>query len=549
MRASRLQFTHFPAFARYILNNRLEAYVQQQLEVARREKIPLLKFFAHLNDEQLLEFGTVTAKEFLSAFESNNMEAFIEHSVHNWVNNQLPMLSREQVIAEDITSISLMRRKTLRHFLRDYTTDPALTDALLDELDGYIAETETRSFNTYLMLQHEAMQQMNESLRASNADLAETQLIARLGSYEWYMGREASKMSDTMRELFSLEGGSTIDDYMQCVHPDDRSKIKKALDDAFADPHGHYECEYRFIKNGVEKVLLSRGVVTFNNSEPVKLKGTVMDVTDRHLMVNKLQASEAKMLELNRYLEQKNTELQKKNKELETLNFAVSHDLQEPLRKIQVFSSMLRNNREPDIETIRANVEKIHFAATRLRQLINDLFTFSLLDSSSDESSRQTDLNETLRDVISDYQLLIAEKDVQVTADPLPTIAVRPSLAYQLLQNLLSNSIKYAADNRPPEVHISYKLVKCSAIPDRKCGSPDDMYHAISITDNGIGIDEKYHDTIFRLFQRLHNRRDYSGTGIGLAMCLKIMDFYHGFITVSSKLGVGSTFTAYFPAS
>ncbi|MBV9989409.1 MAG: PAS domain-containing protein [Chitinophagaceae bacterium] len=547
MPAVRLHFTYLPSYARFIREQKLDAFVRRQLQIAREQEIPLLRFFNHFSEEELVNFGKTSAAEFLLAIESNSMEAYMERSVQSWVNNQLPMLSREQIVAEDITSISLMRRRTFRSFVQDYTADLNLIASIMDEFDGYIAEFEARSFNTYLALQNEEINKINETLRKSNTALEEVQTLARLGSFEWYMGRSESILSPMMRQIFGLEGRGTLAEFFRWVHPDDREKVKAALEQAYNDPNGIYECEYRYQKDGPEKVLLSRGVVSFENGQPAKIKGTVMDITDRHRMITRLQESEAKLGELNRFLGQKNDELQRKNQELESFNYAISHDLQEPLRKIQVFCSILKDAPQREPESQRTTIEKIHMAATRLRKLIDDLFSFSFILTEDKDAGEQADANAILQDVINDYQLIIADKKAVIHAGQLPVLQARPTLVYQLLQNLLSNAIKYGKAGIPPEIDIRYEKVNGEDIRGVKA-DPGQQYHAISISDNGIGIEAKYNEKIFSLFQRLHNRREYSGTGIGLAMCRKIMDYYQGFITVNSSLNNGAVFTVYFPA-
>jgi light-regulated signal transduction histidine kinase (bacteriophytochrome) len=231
--------------------------------------------------------------------------------------------------------------------------------------------------------------------------------------------------------------------------------------------------------------------------------------------------------ERNRALVQQAEDLARSNQELEQFAYVSSHDLQEPLRKITTYAQLLeekyRDNLEPETKKF---IENIGVSVARMRNLINALLTYSRLDK-SDQKSEPIDLNQIVREVMSDMESVIAEKKVTIVRDPLPTVQWNAFHAQQIFQNLLGNAVKFQGAE-PPLVLIS-------------CVTQEQEW-LLSVRDNGIGIDKQYSDQIFKVFQRLHPRHVYPGTGIGLAICKKIVEQRKGRIWVESETGKGSTF-------
>ncbi|HEX8700519.1 MAG TPA: ATP-binding protein [Myxococcaceae bacterium] len=234
-------------------------------------------------------------------------------------------------------------------------------------------------------------------------------------------------------------------------------------------------------------------------------------------------------------LEQSLRKLEQSNRELESFASVASHDLQEPLRKIQSFGERLKSSTEGVLSPeARDYLERMQSAATRMRRLIDDLLAFSRVSSQA-KPFTLVDLSLVAREVMGDLEVAIEQAGASVTVGALPTLKADPTQMRQLLQNLLSNALKFRKDGVSP--HISVMGTVDAAA--RRC--------ELKVEDNGIGFDEKYLDRLFNLFQRLHGQNKYAGTGIGLAICRKIVERHGGTLTARSAPGQGSTFLIHLP--
>lgn len=259
--------------------------------------------------------------------------------------------------------------------------------------------------------------------------------------------------------------------------------------------------------------------------------------------VNERKISEEKVRQLNHKLLENIADLESANKDLERFAFMASHDLQEPLRKIRMFSDRLFTKyRDVFHEDIKM-VTRIQQAAERMQSLIIDILAFSKI--SNDKSAFVvTDLNLVVKELLVEMDEEIKEADASVTIDSLPTLAVGPSLIRPLFQNLISNALKYRRLDVPAKIRIYTEIT--TGINDRTKNLVN-KYFRIFIEDNGIGFDQKYAEEIFGMFRRLHHNGQYAGTGVGLALCKKITELHCGFITARSKLNEGSTFIVSLP--
>jgi PAS domain S-box-containing protein len=241
-------------------------------------------------------------------------------------------------------------------------------------------------------------------------------------------------------------------------------------------------------------------------------------------------------------LDLKNKTLERLNSELSSFSYIASHDLKEPLRKILTFAAKIRTS-GISAET-STYIDKIMQSGMRMQNLIHDLLAYS--EITNDESSFQrVDLNDTLKAVKNDLEVVIQEKNAVIKSKKLPIVNGIPHQLSQMFFNLLSNSIKFSKAEVPPEISIDCRVIKG---PDISETNPNDnRYYHLEIKDNGIGFEEEFSRKIFEAFQRLHAKSEFSGTGIGLAIVKKVVENHNGVIDATSAPGIGSTFNVYLP--
>jgi signal transduction histidine kinase len=277
---------------------------------------------------------------------------------------------------------------------------------------------------------------------------------------------------------------------------------------------------------------------------------TVRDIRERRSNQEKLQAAhdrlEERVIERTAELNELNTELNRSNRELQDFAFVASHDLQEPLRKIQAFGDRLKTRHGPGLNDEALDyLSRMHGAAERMHTLINDLLTFSRVTTKA-QPFVPTDLNEITRDVLNDLEVRLQDSGGRVEVGDLPIIDADALQMRQLFQNLIGNAVKFHRPDVPPIIRIHGTVFENS---DSGEANGESRELTLTFNDNGIGFDEKYLDRIFTPFQRLHGRNEYEGTGIGLAVCRKIVERHGGTLTARSTPGEGSTFIAVLPVN
>lgn len=284
------------------------------------------------------------------------------------------------------------------------------------------------------------------------------------------------------------------------------------------------------------------------------LQAKVMVFAELYKKNLELQIKEEETKRLNKELaeqyaamEKQANDLQVKNRELDAFTYISSHDLQEPLRKIQTFANLIMSS---DYENLSDNgkqkFQRILYSANRMRQLIHSLLTFSRTNI-TDRQFENVNLNSVIEDLKEVLSENINEKKVTIETNlQQEEVCIIPFQFTQLMQNLISNAIKFAQSDVPPLIKIKTKITKGTDIDDENSNKNENYCH-IMIEDNGIGFDPKFSDKIFDVFQKLHDRDTYEGTGIGLAIVKKIVENHNGFIKASGQPMKGAKFDIYLP--
>ncbi len=375
----------------------------------------------------------------------------------------------------------------------------------------------------------------NKRLLISSGLIAESESIGNFSTWQWDLDADKIDYSDNQFRLLGFEPNSFVpskETLLKYVHQDDKEAVAKSIDEIIENkkvPFIYYKIvrpdfEVRYFKTAGKLVIDAQGSKI--------LLGINFDITDEHL--------------LNIELQERNKELEKSNKELASFNHVASHDLQEPLRKIQTFISRV-SDADKDVmsESGKNYITKIESSAKRMRVLIDDLLLFSRTNTTKKEFLKMN-LNELLDNAESELAEVIEEKKAVIKSNKLPKLSVIPYQIEQLFINLIGNSLKYSRPGVEPEISITSEKVSACDYPEILEQSVK-KFHKITFTDNGMGFDPQFKETIFVLFQRLHSKTEYPGTGIGLAICKKIVENHKGHITANSTMGEGSVFTVFLP--
>lgn len=344
------------------------------------------------------------------------------------------------------------------------------------------------------------------------------------GHYEYVSPSVKRILGYTPQDLEGL----TPFDYM---HPEDTERLQSAEGNELFCISPTDKVTYRMRTSEDTYIWLETSTKVISGADGAvdKLLTSSREVSDR-------VRAERAMSRTNRALEQRNRELQ-------DFAYVASHDLQEPLRKIRAFADLLIEDFNDALDdTGRYYLERMQDGAKRMSQLISDLLDYSRVTTRA-QPFEPVDLNKVMHHVISDLELRISDAEASIDVDDLPTIEGDETQIRQLLQNLVGNALKFYREDARPVVRVEAEVLAPARLPEDVQGQSV----RIRVIDNGIGFDEKYLDRIFTPFQRLHNRSAYAGTGMGLAICRRIVERHDGQLAAESVPGEGSTFTITLP--
>ncbi|TLF47090.1 sensor histidine kinase [Maribacter aurantiacus] len=373
-------------------------------------------------------------------------------------------------------------------------------------------------------------------LEIQNKLLLKAEYVASTGSFRWDLTNGTLSLSENVYKLLGYDApfaaNPTLDTILKFVHEKDMIWVRSIIAKT-QETKERIDITFK-VKTRTREV---KYINTIGEYYPTQnnwyMVGVFKDVT--------------RQIEHESLLQAKNAELKKINSDLEAFNRIASHDLQEPLRKIQMFISRLNvEERERMGPRSQNYLEKITSSTERMRNLISNLLSYSRIEDVEDKPTK-IDLNEILTNVLEDLGERICETNASIKADKLPEINGVQFQMEQLFSNLIGNSLKYMAAETVPVVAIKHSSITVDAlnqIPKLTAGT----YHKLEFIDNGIGFDDQYGERIFEIFQRLHGKNEYSGTGLGLAICKKIVEAHNGIITATSKNTEGAVFTVYLPS-
>ncbi len=332
--------------------------------------------------------------------------------------------------------------------------------------------------------------------------------------------------------------------WLQLVHPDDLEISQKAWANSIKSGH-EFLMEHRFRNSvGQYRWQLSRAVPQNDERGDIQMwVGTGTDIEEQKTFMTEL---EKQVRERTGELAENIAELAKMNKELQSFAYISSHDLQEPLRKIQTFASWIVEKEQHNLSvTGRDYFIRMQASALRMQTLIDDLLAYSRTRS-GDRNFEATRIDIIVEEVKSDFKEELKQKNATIEASGLSEVHMIRFQFRQLLQNLVSNAIKFANPDRPLVIKIKNEIGKGHTFDNKKLSKDRDYCH-IRFSDNGIGFEQQFSEKIFELFQRLHAKQDYNGTGIGLAIVKKIVENHDGFITATGELNTGAIFDIFIP--
>lgn len=467
----------------------------------------------------------------------SNFESFSKH-IHPEDQEKVTLASHEMFYNERMSSYryrAYRKNGELRHFQVDGKSVITEND---EKVVLGITTDITQQLKDQLALEdfNHKLTEQNKVLIVANETFGEAEKIGRFGTWQWMIKEDRFNFSDNFIRLFGFEPEvftGNLNLFLNAVHPEDQKSVRLRITKMYELEEGRTFI-MRILRADNEEL---RYLSVTSRLTKDELNGDYFliiasDVTEEFLDKKNIQ--------------EQNRILAANNKELQAFNYVASHDLQEPLRKIETFISRLREKDFDNLsQTGQKYFERIQFSAGRMRKLIDDLLQFSR-SAKVENAFENADLNILFHNAEESINVQILEKDATITKQALPILQVIPFQIQQLFSNILSNSLKYSNPERKLKISIFVEKLMAKDAPDLPLET-EQKFWKITFADNGIGFEQEYASRIFELFTRLHGKVEYEGTGIGLAICKKIVENHQGYIFAESKKGVGACFIIYLP--
>lgn len=521
-----LHFVHLPAFAQYLLAH-IDDYTKEIVRLFYEVNLPLLHALQHLSEEEKFQFSKRLNVEFLTNLSQNNAGGHIEAVTGRWLAGAFENIGRLDVDARDITIINYVRSRAQKKFINQYTADPEMAYQLHSEIDELNFAYNQKSTNDYLQVLRdkiEAEVQFSRNVIEASPgivfiyDLEQQRKVYINGKVQemtGYTGEEVLAEANLFLKNTLREDAPVIAGFFQRLQQDREGKT--------------YNTDFRLkLKSGDYHWLRFYAVVSKRKStgEPLQLVCTAYDISREKEMALSLERS---------------------NEQLQEFASIASHDLKEPLRKIGLFSNIIMTTDWDSLpESVKINLLKISDSAIRMQKLIEGVLSYSAINAQVQNET--VNLETILQEAISNLEYKIIETSAVIKSDGLPEAKVIPLQMQQLFQNLLANALKFSRKLIPPLITITHSFVPAEEIKEKKLKAAK-QYLQIRVTDNGIGFDNNAAEKIFGLFQRLHNRTDFEGSGIGLAICKRIVENHGGAISATSEQGKGAILTILIPVA
>ncbi len=527
-------------FASFLKKNFLTELAKENIQRVRKLDIPLMRFFSHMSERELLEASIIGLNTFLTDIEEGKAVETAEKNLELWEADKLPGISQDSLEPSDLVLVYVAQKQALFDFIPKFTQDPLIIINIIHSLEDFYMKTQDAAFKLYIKLRTASAERTTKLQAEQDATMKYANELKEVNDKLLHQSKKLNIKTEELKDsnnrieaiLESINDGFySLDNNWNFTYLNARAQnslgkpreelIGKNIFEVLPVLNNSNFGE-SFKKAMNEKVMIHlEGYYSLGDAwyeirvypSESGLSIFFMDITERKNAEEKLTKQAL--------------DLTRSNEELQQFAYIASHDLQEPLRIISSYVQLLVRRYKSKLDDDADEFMKfILEGVNRMHSLIEDLLEYSSVDKNNNEfykTSLEISFNQAKKNLLQ----TIKENEARIEADNFPELSIDQSQITQLFQNLLSNSIKYRSKNTP-KIYIS--------------AIQKDNEWMFSVKDNGIGIEPQYFDKIFLIFQRLHTRSKYPGTGIGLAICKKIVEHHGGRIWVESEFGKGSTF-------